>query len=184
LRSDAAAARQIDFRLVSTVPAASIAGAYTLTVTADAHCADLPAQARTRTYSASVTGSLWSPTTFFDVWVSGPSFLSGFDSAERFAISVAGDFVRFRFGSEDGQPVFVERLSKTAYLAIGGASSASIPTLPSSFTAALDGYVEYCEMKAATAVPVQGYLYGCATEQVLTRARCESKDHQVSWQLR
>ena len=53
-------------------------------------------------------------------------FYDGFNSSERFYVGVADDDASFGLGSVQGQPAFVEQLSPTAYLAIGGSASASL----------------------------------------------------------
>jgi hypothetical protein len=108
-------------------------------------------------------------------------FLRGFDSAERFYVGATEDAANFGLGSRQGQPAFVEQLSPTAYFAIGGSATASLAASATSFDAAMDGYLEYCVMKSAADVPVQGHLYECASDQVLTRVRCEASTHRLHW---
>lgn len=87
-------------------------------------------------------------------------------------------------GSVQGQPAFVEQLSATEYLAIGGSASATLLDVPS-FAASMDGYVEYCVTKSSTDTPVQDDLYDCAPpHSILTRVRCESNKHRLNWDRR
>ena len=174
----------LEFHLAPTAVVEAIVGAFTLTVTADVACDTLPAALRRRTYGATVAlNPYWQPGTLhFDVSITGPTFLVGFDSSERFYATVADDLARFGLGSAQGQPAFVEQLSPTAYVAIGGSASVALPATVASFTASMDGYVEYCVMKSSADAPVQGYLYDCASERVMTRVRCESNKHRLHWE--
>jgi hypothetical protein len=175
--------RWIEFHLASRAAVESIAGTYTLTVTADASCGSLPEELRTRTHTATVTfNSVWQLATLnFDVWISGPEFLEGFDSSERFGVELTDDEARFWLGDSHGQPAFVEQLSATTYLAIGGKSSTPVVPGSSSIATSMDGYIEYCVMKSRTDIPVEGYLYHCAPDKALARARCESNNHRLNW---
>ena len=168
------------------IPAAEVgrfSGEFTLTLTADVACDSLPAELRTRTY-----GATWTPNpywhaaaTYYDIWISGPTFLQGFNSSERFYVDVTDDDASFGLGSLQGQPAFVEQLSATAYFAIGGSAEAALSSSASSFAASMDGYVEYCVMKSPADAPVEGHLYDCAPDKVLTRVRCESNKHRLNW---
>ena len=166
--------------------AGRLSGEFTLTVTADVACDSLPPELTTRTYTAMLTvNPYWhSPRTYYDVWVSGPTFLADFNSSERFYASDAADEASFGLGSLQGQPAFVEQLSATEYFAIGGSASATLPSAPASFAASMDGYLEYCVMKSPADAPVQGHLYDCALDRVLTRVRCESNKHRLTWDRR
>ena len=157
----------------------------TLTVAADSACADLPNEARTRTYGATLTpNSFYPANTYLDVWVSGPSFLEDFNSAERFVITVAGDYVAFGLGAGNGYPAFVEQLSATTYVAIGGAGSTSVAASASSITVPFSGYIDYCVVISATEPPVNGHLYDCRADRAIAHARCESNNHRMIWDRR
>jgi len=158
-------------------------GEFTLILTADAACDSLPAHLRTRTYGATWTvNPYWhAPETYYDIQIRGPAFLEGFDSAERFYVGVSDDDASFGIGSRQGQPAFVEQLSATTYFAIGGSAEAALSSAASSLAASMDGYVEYCVMKSPADAPVEGILYDCASDKVLTRVRCESNKHRLNW---
>ena len=96
-------------------------------------------------------------------------------------MAVAEDHVWFWLGYMRGQPALVEQLSATTYFAFGGAG-ASGPADPSasSIAVSFDGYIDYCVMKSATELPVEGNLYSCAPERALTRTRCESNKHRLT----
>jgi hypothetical protein len=171
---------------IPAVTVGKLSGEFTMTLTADVACDSLPNELRTRTYAATMTvNPYWhAPETYYDIWISGPAFLQGFDSAERFYVGATDDAASFGLGSRQGQPAFVEQLSPTAYFAIGGSALAALPASVTSFDAAMDGYLEYCVMKSAADAPVQGYSYGCASDAVLTRVRCESTKHRLHWDRR
>lgn len=161
---------------VSTPPSA-----FTLTITADSSCTDLPNEARTRTYGATVTPNTswhYPDNTHFDVWARGP-FLAGFTSSDRIVMAVT-DRITFFLGNLRGQPALVEQLSATTYVAFGGGASASVDQAASSIAASFDGFIDYCVMKSATELPVQGLLYDCAPDRALTRTRCESNEHRLT----
>ena len=164
-------------------PVGRLSGEFTLTLTPDAACDSLPNELRTRTYTATLTvNPYWHAVeTYYDILISVPTFLEGFDSSERFYVAETDDDASFRLGSLAGQPAFVERLSATEYFAIGGSAEASLPASAASFDASMDGYVEYCLMKASADAPVHGTLYDCASDRVLTRIRCESTKHRLHW---
>jgi hypothetical protein len=163
-----------------------LSGEFTLTLTADASCDALPSEFRTRTYGATLTvNPYWhAAATYYDIWISGPTFLNGFNSSERFYAGESNDAASFGLGSAQGQPAFVEQLSPTTYFAIGGSAEAALPSSTSSFTASMDGYLEYCVMKSPVDVPVEGHLYGCETDRVLTRVRCDAQRHRLNWDRR
>src|SRR5678815_3248865 len=131
----------------------NLAGDYTLTLVADGACAQLPDEARTRTYAATVTqepNSIYRPdNTAFSVALSGSEFV---DSRRGFSIGVAGNDV----GIWVSDPRIVERLGANTYLAIEGEARATASAPVSTIQAAFAGAIEYCE-SSATLVP----YYSC-----------------------
>jgi hypothetical protein len=168
---------------IPAAPVGRLSGEFALTLTTDAACDSLPIELRTRSYWATWTvNPYWhTPGTYYDIWISGPTFLQGFNSSERFYVSVTDDDANFGLGSLQGQPAFVEQLSATTYFAIGGSAEAALPSSSSSFAASMYGYVEYCVMKSPADVPVDGHLYDCAPDKALARVRCESNRHRLNW---
>ena len=123
-----------------------LSGIYTLTVTAASACTELPNDLRARVYEAALAHSPYNSNlsaAYFDVFMTGPRFLEGFDSSERFGFLLAGELALFWVGSLKGQPAFVERLSDTSYLAIGGTASAAVAPSARSIAAPMEGYIEY-----------------------------------------
>ena len=160
----------------------NLSGEFTLTLTTDVACDSLPTELRTRTYGATWTLDLsWhAAADYYDIRISDPTFLHDVNGSERFFVAVTDDDANFALGWQ-GRPAFVEQLSPIAYFAIGGSALAALPSPASSFDASMDGYVEYCVMKSPADAPVQGNLYDCAPDRVLTRVRCESNKHRLHW---
>ena len=113
-------------------PSANLAGAYTLTLSADSACTNLPEVARTRTYTAMIVPG-FRPTPFVGRLSDArivPSLFSPY-----FEIAVAGDFTSANIR-------FVERLDETSYLAIDGGVAASVDL--SGITAPFSAYFLQC----------------------------------------
>ena len=172
----------LGFYLAVLAPPVAIAGDYTLTFiadTADTRCADLPNELRTRTYAATITpGSRPNypnipANTFFNVTVSGASFLGNYKS---FYIGVAGDYLRIVLG-EDG-PVLVEEVAPNTYLSFGGTAAASVGTSAvSTISASFNGVIEYCALKSELD---RDRFYDCSPSQPVTHAtQCASKNHRL-----
>jgi hypothetical protein len=183
LRPPTAPSAVLPQSMPAATPVARWSGEFTLTVTLDAACDSLPTEWRTRTYGATWTldPSWHAAEDYYAIRISGPPFLRGFNSSERFYVAVTDANASFQLGSELGRPAFVEQLSATEYLAIGGWASASLPASVASFDAFMEGYVEYCVMKSPADAPVQRSLYDCASDRVLRRVRCESNKHRLHW---
>lgn len=176
----------LGFRLAVIAPAVNVAGNYTLTFIADSVCADLPTEVRTRTYSATIAPDSSFPdvpaNTAFTGTVSGAPLLEPYNS---FSMSVAGDYVAFWIGDlHHGGPGVVERVELDTkpdnsagheYLAFTGeAAASSVETAVSAISAHFDGRIEYCSPTSE-----MGAIYDCDLDRAVTRARCESKNHQL-----
>src|SRR5918993_5178507 len=112
----------ISFYLARTVPAVSIAGEYTLTVTAEPSCR-LPDEARTRTYRATIAPSADTytpPGTSYLLTLSGVSFFPDYHITR---IGVAGDAVSIVMG--DHGPALVEQLNSSNFISYEGMASGS-----------------------------------------------------------
>lgn len=157
------------FYLQPLGPSANLVGKYTWTLTADRACTGLPADARTRTYTATIVPGP-TPTNFL-VRLSDARFLPTYDRA---VMVVAGDFVSFGswdpYSGQSGGAGIVERLGETGYVAIevGGGGSFG----PSGMTAPFGGYFEYCPAEMA----VDGNRYRC----LATKVQCDSDRHQLT----
>ena len=171
----------LGFYLDVLVAPVDITGNYTLTFIADSACSDLPSELRTRTYGATITPSQpGNPLhTSLNNTISGAPFLGSFRS---FGIGVAGHYLGFWLdGGHD--PPLVEQVAQNSYLAFSGVAAASVGTSASAITTSFDGWIEYCVMPSP-----MGAAYNCGTSnttgdpiprQAITRAHCESKNHQL-----
>jgi hypothetical protein len=162
----------IAFTMGVLAPPASIAGDYTLTLIADRTCADLPAEARMRTYTAAITpveSANRPANTYFDVDVSGATLLTGYD---KFWIGVAGNYLSISLDWEG--PILVEELAANTYVAFGGWATTTLGTAAATtISTAFDGVIDYCELRAP-----MGTFYSC-TAAAVAHAQCTSKNHRI-----
>jgi hypothetical protein len=161
------------FYLAPVAPPVDIAGDYTLTLRADAACANLPNEARTRTYAARITRATdpaHPANTQFDVTVGGSSFLDGY---RVFGIFVAGDYLSAEIGNAHGSPGLVEEIGAKTYLTLGGSVAASVTDV-STISASFNGFVERCELTTEW-----GSRYNCSEAQTVALAQCTSTKHQL-----
>jgi hypothetical protein len=161
------------FYLAPVAPPVDIAGDYTLTLRADGACANLPNEARTRTYAARITRATdpaHPSNTQFDVTVSGSSFLDGY---RVFGIFVAGDYLSAEIGNAHGSPGLVEELGAKTYLTLGGSVAASVTDV-STISASFNGFVERCELTTEW-----GSRYNCSAAETVALAQCTSTKHQL-----
>jgi hypothetical protein len=130
------------FRLEPVPPSPNIAGLYTLTLTADRSCTNLPGQVRTRTYTATIVPSQSSwfkamlrDARFLPIVPCPPAWVSPTCTYSQFTIGLAGDFA--------GIPInVVEQLDETAYLIVGAFAEGRFG--PNGISVPLDGSLEYC----------------------------------------
>ena len=109
----------MSFDLAPLGPSVDLAGLYTLTLTADRACTNLPEAARARTYTATISSGFRS--TSFNALLSDARFPSTLPCVgppqscihNQFGIRVAGNFA-------DISIAIVEQLADAAYLAIDG----------------------------------------------------------------
>jgi hypothetical protein len=143
---------------------------YTLTLTADSACLDLPQEARRRTYAATIarTGvsssflATLSDARFFST---APCPFGPFGPScthNSFGLRLAGDYASVYVG-------FIEQLSETTHLvySAGGAGSFG----PAGITTPLEGYFLYC--------PTELFLIDQGTWWCRDGAACESDRHQL-----
>jgi hypothetical protein len=153
----------LSFSLQPDGPSANVAGAYTFTLTTDGACTDLPREALTRTYTATMVASS-RPTRFLGTLSGARIVVSLF--SPYFETRVAGDFTTTAVR-------FVERLSDAAYLAIDGEANASFGE--SGITAPFHGYFLYCPMEPAWS---SGEYWVCSGG--FPGAECNSSNHQLA----
>ena len=180
----------------STPGAFNFAGSHAVTMTADVACADLPAAARTRTYSAS---AVLSPNPLpnlpdggmpYMVQMSGATFQPNPSWVEyaygTFPVAVMGGTLTFPLLTYDGRPGLVEITSSHTYVAFSGNATASPAPGASTVSATFDGWIEFCARKSPMSDADDGYP-GCAVDvradptpsQPVTYARCSSANHRI-----
>jgi hypothetical protein len=132
-------------------------------LTADSACTNLPDEARTRTYRATIVPG-FGPTAFVGRLSDAEIVFSIF--SPYFEIKTAGDFANISIR-------FVEKLDKTTYLAIEGGAGASFG--PSGITAPLSGYLLQCPNEPSWA---PGEYWWCGAQ--VQGVECNSSSHQVT----
>jgi hypothetical protein len=168
----------IHFYLEAVAPHANIAGEYTLTFIADSVCRDLPDEARTRTYRATVTPASsadQAANSRFTVTVTGATFVPNYNT---FTIGVAGDFLATDIGDwGHGAPGLVEQVDANTYVTLGGAIATYV-TDPSTISAAFHGAVDRCQLTSEW-----GSRYSCAG-QAVAQAHCLAQNHRLTLKRR
>jgi hypothetical protein len=163
----------IHFYLEADSPHVDISGEYTLTFIANPSCTNLPDEARTRTYGATITpaaGSTDAAGSRFDVRASSPTILASFSS---FTIGAVGDYVSFEIGDPGHSGAgLVEQVAPNRYVTLDGAIS-TLVTDASTISAALNGAVNVCELAGVFSNP-----YGCGGPGGVARGGCQSPNHQ------
>jgi protocatechuate 3,4-dioxygenase beta subunit len=121
------------FRIQPDGPSANLAGVSTLTVTTHSSCTNLPDEARSRTYTATITPGYRS-TTFVGTLKDAQIVMLPL-WAPHLEIGVASDFANVSFS-------IVEQLNDATYLAIEGGAAASLG--PSGMTAPFNAQFLRC----------------------------------------
>ena len=160
--------RDLSFSLEQIAPSANIAGEYTLTLSADASCTELPAIARARSYPATITrepSSLSSQ--FYKISLNAGIFYPS-NLNNSLTVGVAGSFARVM--SFDYGIGIAEQLAPNTYVSIWGQSNAEIsgPTI----SGAWSGGFEYCEGSGTG----PGF-YRCSPQPT---AYCEAANHRLT----
>jgi Carboxypeptidase regulatory-like domain len=155
-------------------PSANVAGVYTLTVTADSACSNLPAQARTRTYTATIVPGGRSSS--FLATLSDARFLSGAPwcpgghppescTYNQSGIGIAGDYASISVG-------MVEQLGEVGYLAVGAGAEGSFG--PTGITGPLSGSLLYCPSEPTQ---IDQGTWACLAS---AGVECDSRNHQLT----
>ncbi len=152
----------------------NLVGNYTLTLTTDGSCVDIPSELRTRTYPVTIAldpVSSHPAGTALMLTAGGAAFLPGHD---RFAIGVAGDTVGFSiYAGEDF--ALVEQVEPSAYLAISGFATVAAGTAPvSTISTAFGGTIDYCAHQVPSA-----WTYNCQGVRTAYTS-CDARNHQLS----
>jgi hypothetical protein len=156
-------------------PSADMAGVYILTLTADRACTNLPAELRTRTYTATIAAG---GPGFFAAKLSDARFFStvpcppGRDpqscSYNRFGIGIAGDYASIYLG-------FIEQLTETTYLVLSAGTAGSVG--PIGITSPLHGYFLYCSSEPVQIDQGEWVCQASAGDQGVL---CDSENHQLT----
>jgi len=175
------------FALDALGEAVDVSGDYTLTLTADSGCPDLPDEARSRTYNASIVPANPARTRHI-VTVRGASLVIG--DSDAFDVGVSRDFLALRFQlpfySTD-YPALMEQIASNTYVAFRGTATATVPPAPNVISAEFDGWISYCALKSPLGEN-DIEIEGCGTpssrleptlSQPVTQARCESRNHRM-----
>jgi hypothetical protein len=162
---------ELAFHLEPIGPSANVAGMYTATLTADSMCTNLPAEARSRSYTATIASSgrsssyvaRLSDARFFSTVPCPPGRPAETCTYNQFGIGIAGDFANIGSGG------IVEQLADTTYLVFTGGGGASFD--PSGITLPLDGSFQYCPNEPAW---TSGEYWECEGG-----VQCDSHHHQL-----
>jgi hypothetical protein len=156
-----------DLNFELDTPSVSIAGDYTLTITAASSCQGLPVEARTRTYQAIATASPF-VSNAYDLFLSGASF---YPFKSSIFARVSGDLVTFDVDPYSAQ-VVSEPLTESETLTFWGSATATLDR--TTISTAFDGTLEYC---ADTLGTQDRFPYvGCRVAPV----DCASSNHTVT----
>ena len=127
----------------------NIAGVYTMTLTADRTCTNLPDEARTRAYTATIVPAYPGSRTTFRATLSDARFYSTHNQA---MFSTAVDFASFYIAVTEANtyswPGIVEQLRENTYVAFEGGGAGTFGA--SGITAPIHGYFEYCHSQSLT----------------------------------
>jgi hypothetical protein len=149
----------------------NLAGNYTLLVEADpVACTDFPANLRSRTYQATISGGQPSrdrPVTFFVASLGGGDFD---DYYHVVVLEVAGDQVTFDLSDN----YVLEEIAPETYFAIGGVGGTQVMPGAASISASFNGSLDYCVTRSD-----KGGAYPCMGDMV-THARCDSRNHRLT----
>jgi hypothetical protein len=168
--------RWVHFYLNVLAAPVAIAGDYTLTFIADTACANLPDELRTRRYAATIAPSAlnWpgypaASDTSFKVTARGADFP---DRLNGFYLNVAGNYINVSLGDHT-DPGITERVAPHTYFAFGGWGVVTATTPVSTIATSFQGWIDHCVN------PLMGERYDCTPAPTVTRARCESRSHQL-----
>jgi hypothetical protein len=164
----------IYFSLDRDTPAIDLTGEYTLTFTADAACAVLPEEFRTRSFDVTVGPSLGGVAAQFVVAVQRGRFVPGYD---KFDVGVSGDHFAGVLGDFHGSPGIAEQVGDDTVLGFEGSASAVLSADAGTVAGAFDGAISVCRAAGAP-----GSRYSC--DGAITRAVCPSSRHRFVLQRR
>ena len=131
-------------------------------------------RSRSRTYQARIA-LLAGPDIPVDTRFQLTIIDGNFEGNRGFTIGVAGADIQFWIDDQHGTPILYERLAERTYLAYGGSASTHVDNPVSTFSAALNGYVDYCELKSSG-----GTYYSCLAGLEAAHSHCTSMNHRIT----
>ena len=152
----------------------NIAGEYTMTVEAAEGCAALPADMRSRSYTASIVAQAVQPTaasSYFRVDIGGPRLMPEAVWSGLW-IAVAGDDIELEMGDLHGQPGLIEQLGNDTYFSAGAWGRATVASPGTAFSSTFEGEIVYCVMKPGVAVLDANGRHNCGADRATTRIAC------------
>jgi hypothetical protein len=168
---DGRTSQSVTFTLAAAGPSLDLAGTFDLTVTVDAACNGLPANLRTRRYTATFVRerSEWQyVATLTGASFAAPSRIARYD---RFQANVFGDVVRFVFRSDDELNGIVEEVDPDTYVGIVGNAELRVASFP--IEASLSGEYSYCEAPRDGRNPVE---FECGSIPIV----CSGSTHRLT----
>jgi carboxypeptidase family protein len=159
----------VSFQLASLTPSIDLTGGYLVTITADAACTGLPANATSRTYVATVTRRSvdWAYIGQLSGAIFAPAPIASLHY-DRFLANVFGTVVRFGFSNPDDYGI-VEQLGPDSFVDISGTADATVEARTSSVEAPFSGYFSYCAAPKPT-------FFDCT----IPRIDCTSTNHRLT----
>jgi hypothetical protein len=156
-----------------------LTGEYSLTISADATCVDLPVEARSRTYSASIAPDAMDNTSI-EVRITGASLYA--DNGDTFYGGVAGDrFVLTLEGSWVHQ-AFMEEVAPNQYVGFNGKAAGTTTPGATTLSTVLDGTITACRTTLALSEPFyecKSAWPGAPSPPPVSFAACTSKNHRM-----
>jgi hypothetical protein len=151
------------FRIQPDGPSANMAGVYTLTLTAHRACTNLPDEARTRTYTATIIPGYRSNT-----------FVGTLRDARTVSVPIWPPYFEIGVGSDFANVSFsiVEQLNDASYLAIEGVAAASVG--PSGMTAPFNAHFVHCRNQPTMS---PGEYWWCGAD--VQGDECASSNNQL-----
>ena len=162
----------LGFALELPTPPVAVAGEYSVTFIADNKCTDVPAEWRSRTYTATMAPLPPFPgspaDTTFGLTLNEGAFLPYHN---MILVGVAGNVVAMWFGGHG--PSVVEQVAPNTYLGFDGAIEVVATEPLQSVTASFTGFFDYCALGSP-----MGEFYNCPVG-ALARSECQSSNHQL-----
>ena len=162
------------FQLGLPIAPVNIAGQYTMTVEAAEACTALPADMRSRSYTANIVPEAVQPTaanTYFRVDVGGAQLMPDAAWAGVW-IAVAGNDIEVVMGDQHGQPGLIEQLGNDTYFSAGVWGRATVASPVTTFTSTFEGEIVYCVLKPGVALLDVNRRHDCGAARAVTRIAC------------